>query len=264
MRPQCLNRSDKPTFRQVIRPGPNEAGWRATMREWRMDRRVVCARSFLRILSGTLIVLAAAAGRPLHADSWPAARIKEVFSESREWFVRVTPGDSIGETVGFAGSPKGKHARAEFYRRAADRSYRLTTEIPLHNPVAPVLFLVTDRGYLVTLDNWHNMGFGKAIASYSPDGRVVFAGELKDVFSPDEVAAFRTSVSSIWWRTETVYVRDGQQSIYVALNDKGSELSLEPETGRWQACEPRGEKHQCRNSNTARVWRAYQEPALRK
>lgn len=185
------------------------------------------------------------------ADSWPAAQIKEVFSASREWFVRVTPGTSVGETVGFAGSPKGKHATAEFYRRAADRSYRLTKEVTLRNPVAPVLLLVTDRGFLVTLDNWHNMGYGKAIASYSPEGGVVFVGELKDVFTADEVSGFRRSVSSIWWRTETVYVREGQQSIYIALDGKGSEVILEPETGGWQHCRWRGTAHQCRDSTDA-------------
>ena len=188
----------------------------------------------LRVLGGILVVLTLTSGRSARADSWLPAQIKEVFSQSREWFVRVTPGDSLGDTVGFDGSPKGKPARAEFYRRARDRSYRLTKEIRLHNPVAPVMFLVTDRGYLVTFDNWHNMGFGKVIVSYSPAGRVVFAGELKDLFWAEEIAMFRESVSSIWWRTETVYVRDGQQSVYVALDERGSELGLEPETGRWQ------------------------------
>ena len=212
----------------------------------------------------TALALVASLARPSHADSWAAPQVKEVFSDSREWFVRVVPGVSIGETYGFAGSPKGRHASAEFYRRSADRSYHLVKEITLQNPVAPVTFLVTDRGYLVTLDNWHNMGFGTAIASYSPDGRVVVASELKNVFSSDEVESFRRSISSIWWRTETVYVRQGQQSIYVSLDGKGSELILEPETGRWQYCEWRGDKHQCRDSNSSRTWRAYQEPALRK
>jgi hypothetical protein len=229
-----------------------------------MKTRCLRVSSRLRPLAGVLLVFALAGGHSAHADSWAAAQTKEVFSQSREWFVRVIPGTSLGETVGFAGSPKGVHARAEFYRRASDRSYRLIQESPLHNPVAPVLFLVTDRGYLVTLDNWHNMGFGKVIASYSPDGRLAFAGELKELFSSDEIGKFPASVSSILWRTETVYVRDGQQSVYVALNDKGSELILEPETGRWQYCESRSGQHQCRDRNASRVWRSYREPALQK
>jgi hypothetical protein len=218
----------------------------------------------MRAFAAAVLIVSAVSVHRTDADSWPTAQIKEVFSASREWFVRVTPGTSIGDTVGFAGAPKGKYAHAEFYLRASDRSYRLTKEITLLHPVAPVLFLVTDRGYLITLDNWHNMGFGTAIASYSPDGRVIFAHELKHLFSPEEVETFRRSVSSIWWRTETVYVRDGQQSVYISLDGKGSELIVEPETGQWQNCEWRKDKHQCRDSNVSRVWGQYREPTLRK
>ena len=60
------------------------------------------------------------------------------------------------------------------------------------------------------------MGYGKAVASYGPDGR--------------PVAAFGTSVASIWWRTEAVYVRDGQQSVHVTLDEIGGALIYELET----------------------------------
>jgi hypothetical protein len=135
-------------------------------------------------------------------------------------------------------------------------------ELTLLNPVAPVLFLVTDRGFLLTLDNWHNMGFGKAVASYSSDGDAIAGYQLTDLFSSDEISEFKHSVSSIWWRTETVYVRQGQQSVYVALNDRGSELIVEPETGAWQYCAARGSRHLCRAARDGR-WRPYQEPRLR-
>ncbi|HSC30054.1 MAG TPA: hypothetical protein VLD67_22425 [Vicinamibacterales bacterium] len=194
------------------------------------------------------------------ADSWPAPVITEVFSASREWFVRVVPGRSLGDTVGFAGSPKGPYAKAEWYRRDRNRSYHLEREMTLANPVAPVKFLVTDRGYLVTLDNWHNMGYGTVVGSYAPDGRQVAAHRLETLFTPEEIAAFRTSVSSIWWRTDTVYVREGQRSVYVAVGEKGAELIVEPETGAWQYCESRGGKHLCRTMNDNREWRPYREP----
>jgi hypothetical protein len=194
------------------------------------------------------------------ADSWPGAVITEAFSESREWFVRVVPGTSVGDTVGFAGSPKGRYARAEWYRRGADRSYRFLQEITLVNPVAPVKFLVTDRGYLVTLDNWHNMGYGRVVVSYGPDARRVAGFELKDLFSTSEIQSFPTSVSSIWWRSEMAYVRDGQQSIYVGLTGQGEEFIYEPETGRWQYCNWRGREHLCRSTREDRVWRPFREP----
>ncbi len=208
-------------------------------------------------LAGVAMMVALAA--PLSGDSWPAATVKEVFSESREWFVRVVPGKSLGDTVGFAGAPKGPYARAEFYRRAADRSYRLTTAITLENPIAPVHFLVTDRGYLVTLDNWHNVGYGQMLVAYTSAGKRVASYALKDLFSKDEIESFSHSTSSIHWRSETIYVRSGQRSIYVGLNREGFEVIFEPETGSWQQCEWRGEQHLCRGDNVRRMWRAFRE-----
>ena len=209
------------------------------------------------------IFLAAFLSIGVAMDSWPGAQTKEVFSASREWFVRVTPGKSFGDTVGFGSSAKGPYARAEFFRRDANRGYRLVAEQTLVNPVAPVLFFVTDRGYLVTLDNWHNMGYGRALAGYESSGRQVFALQLADLFTGDEIAAFKTSVSSIWWRTDTVYIREGQQSLYIAMAEDGSEVILEPETGRWQVCGLRSKTHLCRDRNAGREWRPFREPAAK-
>jgi len=86
------------------------------------------------------------------------------------------------------------------------------------------------------------------------DGRIVFANELTDVFSAEEIERFRRSVSSIWWRTETLYVRDGQQTVSIAMDGKGTELIVEPDPGRWQQCEWRTkDTHQCRDSNASRT-----------
>jgi hypothetical protein len=73
---------------------------------------------------GLVALVAVALTARLAGDDWPAATTTDVFSESRAWFVRVVPGKSLGDTVGFGGAPKGAYARAEFYKRAADRSYR--------------------------------------------------------------------------------------------------------------------------------------------
>jgi hypothetical protein len=136
----------------------------------------------------------------LHADDWPAPQVREVFSHSRSYFVRINPGKSWGDTVGFSGAPKGPFATAEFYRLEKDRSYRLTAIVTLLNAVGPVDYFVTDRGFLVTLDNWHNMGYGKVAAFYSPDGHPIRSYELSDLFTKAEADGFRHSVSSMWWR----------------------------------------------------------------
>ena len=210
-----------------------------------------------------MALLVLAAGGVVRADSWPGAVVREVFSESRDCFVRIVPGTSIADTVGFAGSQKGPYAKAEFYRRQADRSYRLMTERTLVNPVAPVAFFVTNRGYLATLDNWHNMGYGKIAAFYSPEGVLIRSYELSDLFTAEEIGRFSESVSSIWWRKEMTSVREGQQSLYVMVDDKGSELIFETDTGAWQFCQTRNGRHQCRTTNADRKWQAYVEPKLR-
>ncbi len=45
------------------------------------------------------------------ADDWPAAAGQNVFSENGRYFVRIVPGQSVGDSVGFAGAPKGQSPR---------------------------------------------------------------------------------------------------------------------------------------------------------
>ena len=96
------------------------------------------------MLSRSAVVAAVVLGLilPAHlcADDWPGAQVREVFSRDRQYFVRITPGDSWGETWGFAAAKKGKHARADFFRQQSDKGYRLQQSIDLLNPVAPVDF----------------------------------------------------------------------------------------------------------------------------
>jgi hypothetical protein len=195
------------------------------------------------------------------ADEWAAPVIREVFSPSRGWFVRVIPGKSIGDTVGFSGAAKGPYATAEFYRREPDRSYRLTSTATLLNPVAPVEFFVTDGGFLVTLDNWHNMGYGKVVAVYSPEGKPIRAYELIDLFNKDEIEKCGYSISSIQWRKFSgAYIRPGGETFNVTINDSGSSLIFEL-SGAYQYCETRGGTFLCRTTNQGRAWRAFREPS---
>jgi hypothetical protein len=207
------------------------------------------------IVALVLIIVPTAQG-----DDWPAPVIHEVFSHNRAYFVRVIPGKSFGDTVGFSGAGKGPFATAEFYRLEKDRSYRLATTATLLNPVAPIDFLVTDRGVLITLDNWHNMGSGKVVAFYSPEGKLIRAYELSDLFTKTEIDGFQHSVSSIWWRKSANYVREGEDSFNVTVNDTGGGFIFEV-TGAYQYCETKEGKFLCRNANKDRKWRAYREPS---
>lgn len=198
----------------------------------------------------TLAFLATSAGL---ADDWPAPVIREVFSPSRSHFVRVIPGSDWEDTYGFRGSLKGPHAQAEFYVRLADASYRRSTVIMLLNPVAPVEFVVTDEGQLVTLDNWHNKGYGKVAVFYRRDGQVIQAYALADLFSPEEVNTFSPSMSSIQWRSQVAYLNPDGRSLYVNIG-KGTDLTFDIFSGAYQVCDGSRGRYECRQSNRKRVW----------
>ena len=188
---------------------------------------------FKNFLLGTLLSVTTLAVR---ADDWAGPQTKEMFSASREYFVRVTPGESLGDTFGFAGEKKGKYAAAEFYHRNQDRSYSLVAEAVLLNPVAPVEFFVSNDGRLATIDNWHNVGYGKVVSIYDSRGKIVRSYELSDLFQDEEIKAFGRSVSSINWRNGPAYIRQDQKTLLITVKS-GADLLFGLETGRFKYCE---------------------------
>jgi hypothetical protein len=197
----------------------------------------------------------------LRADDWPSPQTREVFSKGRDHFVRIVPGESWGDTNGFAGSPKGPYAKAMFYHRRGDGSYSLGATVTLLNPVAPVDFYVNDQGYLITLDNWHNMGFGKVLVLYGPDGTPIKSYDLNDLFSDKEINLFDHSISSIWWRKGPAYIQEDQKGLYVTIDDKGTGLVFDAAFGKYRLCKWQDVVHVrdfvCRTSNIGRHWLSY-------
>ena len=164
--------------------------------------------------------------------------MREIFSADRRYFVRVTPGESWGETWGFKGAKVGKHAEASFFREQPDKGYRLERTIELPNPVAPVEVFVSNNGDLVTLDNWHNEGIGAVLVLYHSDGKLVRAYQLADIFSRMEIDRFPTSVSSIWWHKGPVYIEQGQKEFYMGYQESPDyrDLILDLSNGSLRLC----------------------------
>jgi hypothetical protein len=168
------------------------------------------------------------------ADSWPGAVIKEEFSESREVFVRVIPGESFGDTFGFAGEKKGKYARAELYRVGDDKSYKLMSQWDLLNPVAPIDFYVSNDGTLVTFDNWHNMGYGHVVVLYEQSGKRIQSYTLEELYSESLLAQIAMSVSSRWWRDKPIHFINNQTEIFVP-DTVGGYFIFSTGTGKFQS-----------------------------
>jgi hypothetical protein len=172
------------------------------------------------------------------ADSWPAATVKAVVSTDGGTIVRVTPGDSIGDTYGFAGAPKGEFASSQWFRFRANR-YEVYQTARLLNPVAPIHVAVANDGTVITLDNWHNVGFGYVVAIYSPDGSVRTRYRLEDLYAPSEIEKIKRSVSSRWWhcaKGDPVIERNGTLQVDAAL---GGRFTFQLETGAY-TFEPAG------------------------
>jgi hypothetical protein len=166
------------------------------------------------------------------ADDWPAATVQNIFSDNGRYFVRILPGQSIGDSVGFSGAPKGRYAHAEFYARRANRSYELVSDTVLENPVSPTDALVTNSGYLVTFDNWHNMGYGKAVAIYGPTGQLINAYALEQLYSADRLGKIPRSVSSRWWRCAPHgYVDPDEQTEIYVLEHFGGTFTFKIQSG---------------------------------
>lgn len=153
------------------------------------------------------------------ADDWVTPQIREVFSPDRQYFVRITPGESWGETWGFKGAKIGRHAQAAFFREQPDNGYRLERTIDMPNPVAPVEVFVSNNGNLITLDNWHNEGYGAVLVLYHWDGKIVRAYHLSDLFSRKEINSFPMSISSIWWHKGPMYINQDQQDFYMGYRE---------------------------------------------
>jgi len=208
-------------------------------------------------LAWITVFLMSCAGVFVLADDWPAPQIREVFSAGRSHFVRVTPGQSWGDVFGFAGSPKGSYAKAESFQRREDGTYVPATAITLVNPIAPVEYFVTESGHLVTLDNWHNRGYGKVFALYSSAGVLIQSYELAELFSREEIEGFEHSESSILWRKGPSYLQRGQESLYVSIDGRGGSVSFNTVTGEYEYCEWRGQEFACRRSNSNRSWQPF-------
>ncbi len=170
----------------------------------------------------------------LRGDSWAAATPIAVASPDGDRLVRVEPGDSLGDTVGFAGANKGSFARATYYfRNEAEDTYNPIRSIDLKNPISPVDVHLNNAGVLVTLDNWHNMGYGSVIVIFDRDGRLLKSYELEDIYSENRINEILHSVSSRWWRCQSVkpWINDGE---FWLMDSFGGEFRFDLNNGSYE------------------------------
>lgn len=164
----------------------------------------------------------------VRADEWLAPRVQNVFSPNGQYFVRVIPPVTVVNGAAGTGRPHG-----EFYQRQPNRSYRLVADVELQNRVNPTYAVVTDDGFLVTFDEWFQIGIGHVIVFYRPTGVVIRAVTIEELYTPDRLSEIPRSVSSRWWRCGVFYTppRGVAEEAFTVVEHFGGSFALHPRTG---------------------------------
>lgn len=178
---------------------------------------------------------------PSCADSWMLPTITTYTSCSGNARITVTPRDLESQLGYFedkvgkvdpAGQKKGG-ARAANARleRLTDRRWQPVWERRIANDVAPVSAIVRDDGeYAVTFDDWHGTGYGQnAVVIYGAGGKLVRALALSDVVPAGYIEALPHSVSSIRWRGDPRFSRDGRR-VLIPVVIPSKEFARSPAT----------------------------------
>jgi hypothetical protein len=155
------------------------------------------------------------------ADTWAAPELTIVTSPDGGALLRITPG--------------GPSATAIVMRfDDATRDYRKVAEFSLRNPQAPHQAVITNGGrFVVTFDDWGEIGRTEnVVVVYRGNGQIVKAWSLSDIFSKEELKAFRSSVSSTWWRSEIeLQERDGLSPMIAIKPGEGTKFKKERTPG---------------------------------
>ena len=191
-----------------------------------------------------LVTILALQMSSVFADSWLSPQPIAAVSENAVWLVRVEPGVSIGDVYGFAGQPVGEYAEATLFKYDEDgQSYAEVETYRTRNPVAPVEVLISDSGWLIALDNWHNFGIGTVASIYDSSGDLISEFRLIDIFGPDELESLERSTSSIWWRCGRASL--DPTGTQILLSDKlGRDISIDYVDG---TVEFAGDSGRCKN-----------------
>lgn len=172
------------------------------------------------------------------ADSWMPPEQKTYTSPDGKTRVVVTPRalqnqrayfeDKVDEKDKAGQAPQGpSQAMAEVQRRDGN-VWRPVHSFALVNDVSPVEALVSNEGRVVTLDNWHSMGWGDdVVVLYDSEGKLVRKQGLEDFLPEAWRRHLIRSVSSLWWRGEATIDADGA-SVRILLAAPGADHDAQP------------------------------------
>jgi hypothetical protein len=171
-----------------------------------------------------------------NADTWRPATTQTYTSSDDAWQLTIEPSVSSDQGAHVGDQTAGEDRSGEVANDARTSARgtmehciggrcRRAWQHHLLNDVAPVSVLVTDSGYVMTLDNWVSMGFGPhAVVLYDPAGSLIAKYALVDFLPREYVMALPRSVSSLHWRDSPRIDRDGIRIVVpVVVPSEGAE-----------------------------------------
>ena len=142
-----------------------------------------------------------------HADEWMTPTPTTITSPSGGFTATISPGEA---TAG------GRPASLVITGPGG------SSTLALSNEWMPVDAIVFDDGSVLTLDQWHSMGYGEVATLYEPDGQVRWRKNLEALIGKEAAAAAPHSTSSIWWRKTPLEWSLGPRAehVLVTLHDE--------------------------------------------
>lgn len=195
--------------------------------------RALDSVSFLVLASLASLASLATLATPAGADDWPIAhprswhgqgfsRVVEVFPARS----RHNPGDkpfAYAYDVGYPGA-------------AWKNDAKLVWKGALANREAPYEAIVSSDGWLVTLDEWGNLGYDNALVIYDPAGKLIKTHKL-DGLVPADLADRDRSVSSRYWRKNAQYRFDTRAKLLQIQLDRAGVVEVSLASGAAQYVE---------------------------
>ena len=164
--------------------------------------------------AGTFLLLAISSmlfAPAFQGDTWGGPDAVSVRSPSGNFIAEVIPG-SGGFDYDRALTNLEQNASAVVSMRREGGITKVVWEGKLVNPIAPVTVYVSDAGYLVTMDNWHQYGYGSVVVFYDPKGRLLRHWRLEELYQPEERRSLIRSVSSIHWKAGQAHFGTGAET----------------------------------------------------
>ncbi len=168
----------------------------------------------MRIVLLLAIVLASTGAR---ADQWVTPSTVTVTSPNKKWVAVITPSRDAKASAKATITPAGG----------------APTTITLAHRSAPVGVVLFDDGTLLTLDHWHQLGYGKVAELYERDGTVRWSKTLQDLVGQTFIDTADHSVSSIWWRKtplEWTLSKDGKTGSITLFDENQLHLTIKDGT----------------------------------